>query len=439
VEAKKATFDPNHRISRENFLLRQQPLVTRGLDRSLKSIEFIILGSGIIPELVLRQFLPNHLTIIDEGTVTKEDVRRYNFTTNDIGKKKTDACKKRLESIYPVEIMVSSEFPDKESKKKNCFVIMGPDYRRGFSIPGSYDNVLAIIAKINPGKIRLGYGKWALISKNLSFPVEKNKLSYAENLLCGSLCIALVLKIMSKNVRQTDKVECFTYDYPKLPSEAVGNFSIIGAGGIGSHLAEMITRCFPSIKLTVFEGDIVQVHNLNRQIYTSSDIGFPKAIGLYKRLSEINSNLRYIHNDWFREESDEKIIQDSTLVLDAVDKHSLKHQINRLCVKHQVPVVFSGATGMQGWVLPVLTPISPCLHEVITFIQEPPGCPIQGVMLSQVIFIAFEQLIAGLNLLYSKILPKLEFVDFLNWTPNSEKIEIVKNNNCLYCRESKKY
>jgi tRNA A37 threonylcarbamoyladenosine dehydratase len=67
--------------------------------------------------------------------------------------------------------------------------------------------------------------------------------------------------------------------------------AIFGLGGIGSCAAEMLCRGGIG-KLTIIDGDIVVLSNLNRQLHSlRSNLNYEKTIVLQDRLLSINPNL----------------------------------------------------------------------------------------------------------------------------------------------------
>ena len=54
---------------------------------------------------------------------------------------------------------------------------------------------------------------------------------------------------------------------------------LIGGCGIGSYIAECLLR-MGFENLTIADGDVVELTNLNRQNYTSKDIGIKKVFAL---------------------------------------------------------------------------------------------------------------------------------------------------------------
>ncbi|MCH5597957.1 HesA/MoeB/ThiF family protein [Niabella ginsengisoli] len=71
--------------------------------------------------------------------------------------------------------------------------------------------------------------------------------------------------------------------------ELIKGCKILIAGcGIGSYIAECLLR-MGFERLTIIDGDTVELSNLNRQNYDEADIDDNKAVALFKRLQAINS------------------------------------------------------------------------------------------------------------------------------------------------------
>ena len=74
------------------------------------------------------------------------------------------------------------------------------------------------------------------------------------------------------------------------------NLLIVGAGGIGTQMAELLVAALRRIDLTgtitLMDADIVEASNLGHQRYTASDIGQAKVECLQKRLDYTESGVR---------------------------------------------------------------------------------------------------------------------------------------------------
>ena len=104
------------------------------------------------------------------------------------------------------------------------------------------------------------------------------------------------------------------------------NVLIVGLGGVGGYALETLVRS-GIYNLTIVDGDIVELSNLNRQIISKRDvIGRPKALVAQARTLEINPdvNLKVI-NHFIREDNFSLLNIDSfDYVIDACDDLNLK-------------------------------------------------------------------------------------------------------------------
>lgn len=104
------------------------------------------------------------------------------------------------------------------------------------------------------------------------------------------------------------------------------NVLIVGLGGVGGYALEALVRS-GIYNLTIVDGDIVELSNLNRQIISKRDvIGRPKALVAQARTLEINPdvNLKVI-NQFIREDNFSLLNIDSfDYVIDACDDLNLK-------------------------------------------------------------------------------------------------------------------
>lgn len=104
------------------------------------------------------------------------------------------------------------------------------------------------------------------------------------------------------------------------------NVLIVGLGGVGGYALETLVRS-GIYNLTIVDGDIVELSNLNRQIISKMDvIGRPKALVAQARTLEINPdvNLKVI-NQFIREDNFSLLNIDSfDYVIDACDDLNLK-------------------------------------------------------------------------------------------------------------------
>ena len=81
-----------------------------------------------------------------------------------------------------------------------------------------------------------------------------------------------------------------SYDFFQ-PETCRDRIHIIGCGAVGSTVAENLVR-FGLTKITLYDFDTVEAHNIANQMYRSTDIGKPKTAALAEYLIQINPELQ---------------------------------------------------------------------------------------------------------------------------------------------------
>lgn len=140
----------------------------------------------------------------------------------------------------------------------------------------------------------------------------------------------------------------------------IKNFPILlGGAGIGSIIAECLLR-FGFENLTIIDGDVVELSNLNRQNYTEKDISISKVNALKERLLSINSNAEIkVHHCFLTPENVQEFIKGHKIAVNALDFTS------------EVPLIFDETCQNHG--IPVLHPYNLGWGTLVFVISEPPG------------------------------------------------------------------
>ena len=75
--------------------------------------------------------------------------------------------------------------------------------------------------------------------------------------------------------------------------------AVFGVGGVGGHAAEALARSGVK-KLDLFDGDVVQESNINRQIIAlHSTLGQKKALVMKARIEDISPEAEVVARDMF--------------------------------------------------------------------------------------------------------------------------------------------
>jgi molybdopterin/thiamine biosynthesis adenylyltransferase len=145
---------------------------------------------------------------------------------------------------------------------------------------------------------------------------------------------------------------------------------VLGAGGVGSHVAWMLVALGVR-RLTLVDDDVVEDSNLNRQLlYTADDVGQPKVEALAAHLRTIRPDVAVDtivrRVDGPQSARDLVATIGCTVVVKAIDSPPAATEwVDAACVAQGVPYVqggFVGGTGIVGpTVVPGRTPCHACV------------------------------------------------------------------------------
>ena len=125
--------------------------------------------------------------------------------------------------------------------------------------------------------------------------------------------------------------------------------AIIGCGGLGGHVAELLTRIGVG-HLTLIDPDTFDEHNLNRQNFsTLAVLGQEKAQVLKHHLLAVNPaiQIRSITRR-FDPDHDMPLIDDADVVIDALDDPAVKLALAAACRSRSLPFIHGAIAGMDG-------------------------------------------------------------------------------------------
>lgn len=213
---------------------------------------------------------------------------------------------------------------------------------------------------------------------------------------------------------------------------------IIGAGALGSSVAEMLTRAGIG-EITVCDRDYVEWSNLQRQqLYTENDANnkLPKAIAAKNRLQQINSEI--IINSFVTDIDRDNIkgfMKDKTIVVDATDNFETRMIVNDAAVLFGIPFVFGACVASYGLTYPIIPGKTPCLHCLLNHIPAlGMTCDTVGVISPIVQIIASFQVTHVVKILTGyEYEPILHSIDIWKNENSSINIDRLKNDKCPTC------
>ncbi len=149
------------------------------------------------------------------------------------------------------------------------------------------------------------------------------------------------------------------------PSDLDFDVNLVGVGGLGSPIAMALVK-MGCPRITFFDDDTVEPHNLPNQLYRMADIGLPKVEALARILREyVDAEITPIN---------ERVTKRtfSGIVISAVDSMSARRAIWENCVRYKAGVKLYVDARMGGEVGRVLTvsptnPIGVSAYEATLF------------------------------------------------------------------------
>jgi len=125
------------------------------------------------------------------------------------------------------------------------------------------------------------------------------------------------------------------------------NILIVGVGGVGSFAAEFIARAGVG-KMTIVDGDVVDITNINRQLPAlHSTVGMPKIDVVGDRLSDINPELELTKVKEFLspERAFEIVTEEYDYVMDCIDSLTPKLNLIMAAKRKRVKIISSMGAG----------------------------------------------------------------------------------------------
>lgn len=238
---------------------------------------------------------------------------------------------------------------------------------------------------------------------------------------------------MERYLSQVALKEIFPAGQKKIESASV---VVIGMGGTGSSIAEMMVRM--GVKnIKIVDDDIIEDSNLNRQaMYKESDIGLKKVDVAKAELLKINENANVDAVDQrLTLLNAESLFENSTLIMDGTDNYNARGVINSISYKLKIPWIFTAVEGTFGYVKAIIPGKTSCL-SCFGYPDSGEGvsCTIQGVLPSAVRAVSSIAVTSALKIMLGEETPgDLIYIDV--WAPRMETMPIPRNGECNVCGE----
>lgn len=159
---------------------------------------------------------------------------------------------------------------------------------------------------------------------------------------------------------------------------------VVGAGGLGSPIIQYLAAAGIGT-LGVADFDVVELHNLNRQIiHTENRVGFSKVKSAEAFVKELNHQVKLIGiADKINENNAEEIISQYDVIVDGSDNFSTRYLVNDTCVQLEKTLVYGSILGFSGQVAVFNHNGSKDLRAIFPeppFDEDMPDCDSLGVL-----------------------------------------------------------
>ena len=217
---------------------------------------------------------------------------------------------------------------------------------------------------------------------------------------------------------------------------------VIGLGGLGNPVALYLAAAGVG-KLTLVDGDIVDLSNLPRQIlFSDQDKQQNKAESAQQKLTEQFPDCEIeALDEMFSRENADFYLPEVDLVLDCTDNINTRYLINELAVQYKKPLVIGAAIGFDGQHL-VVEPNnnkSACYHCLYPATEKAPAnnCQTAGVVGPTLAIIGGMQAMSAIKLLTGIKIPLNQFSLFDGLSNQWQQFSLAKNAHCSVCGDQK--
>ncbi len=180
-----------------------------------------------------------------------------------------------------------------------------------------------------------------------------------------------------------------TYSPPEQAALLCSRAAVIGLGGLGGTVVEILARAGVGA-LSLVDGDRFEGHNLNRQLLCTRDLlGVPKATAAARRVAAVNPSVAVTaHGEFLHAGNAARCLAGSQVVVDCLDNLPDRFILEAAARKLGLPLVSAAVAGLSGQVTTVF-PEDPGLELVYGSpdASSPAGAEVELGCLPQGVFL----------------------------------------------------
>lgn len=217
--------------------------------------------------------------------------------------------------------------------------------------------------------------------------------------------------------------------------------AVVGCGALGTVAANNLARAGVGT-ISIIDRDFVELNNLQRQmLFDENDVGKPKALAAAEKVKSINSEIEVeaVVKD-LNHTNAEDILEGSDVVLDGTDNILTRMLMNDVCVKQEIPWIYTGAIGTSGMTMNIIPGKAclRCLYPTIPKIGSLPTCDTMGVLNTITVIMGSMETTEALKILLenSKEGTDSNLIVYDAWNNSFDDVIVRKNEECPCCVEN---
>jgi molybdopterin/thiamine biosynthesis adenylyltransferase len=216
--------------------------------------------------------------------------------------------------------------------------------------------------------------------------------------------------------------------------------AIVGCGALGTIAANNLARAGVG-KLIIIDRDFVELNNLQRQmLFDENDVGAPKAVAAAEKINAINSEIEV--NPVIKDlnyTNVEELIGNVDLVIDGTDNIQSRMLVNDVCVKNDIPWIYTGAIGTSGMSMNIIPGKAciRCLYPGVPKAGSLPTCDTMGVLNTITVIMGSIETTEAIKILLGfyddEKSSNSNLIVYDTWNHSFDSIKVKKNEKCECC------
>ncbi len=199
--------------------------------------------------------------------------------------------------------------------------------------------------------------------------LEKYRARKSESLdpIMATMTAGLVLEEIKKYLMGDDDFERIKFNYEfgikKTADFCDAKVLVVGAGALGNFVVSELAM-LGIVRMDVYDPDVIEMVNLNRQIFFYDSVGEKKAEVLVKRAGKM-ADKPTMYSGFAVKFTEKCPLQGYDVVFDCVDNFETRLKLSERCSKEEIPLISGGTNYHSGQVVVQVPKKTMCLKHAL--------------------------------------------------------------------------